>query len=140
MVVDQAYAACERAVQVHYENFPVASFLLPRQMRPHVAAVYAFARAADDFADEGDLPASERLRLIDGWEERLHAAAESALAMNVDIPKNPFPVRNRCMGGSAGLIEPLLQFLCSDRPSPTTTNPDDTNVSGDCQAAEPTVR
>ena len=78
-LVDEAYAACERAVQAHYENFPVASFLLPRPMRPHVAAVYAFARAADDFADEGDLPASERLRLIDGWEQRLHAAAESPL-------------------------------------------------------------
>ena len=66
--VDEAYAACERAARRHYENFPVASFLLPRPMRPHVAAVYAFARAADDFADEGDLPAPERLRLLDGWE------------------------------------------------------------------------
>ena len=39
--------------RTHYENFPVASLLVPRRMRPHVAAVYAFARAADDFADEG---------------------------------------------------------------------------------------
>src|SRR5580765_987783 len=75
----EAYAACERATRRHYENFPVASFLLPRPMRPHVAAVYAFARAADDFADEDDLPAPERLRLIDGWEQRLHAAVESRL-------------------------------------------------------------
>ncbi len=51
--VREAYAACERAARAHYENFPVASILLPRRMRPHVAAVYAFARAADDFADEG---------------------------------------------------------------------------------------
>ena len=69
----------QRAARRHYENFPVASFLLPRPMRPHVAAVYAFARAADDFADEDDLPAPERLRLIDGWEQRLHAAVESRL-------------------------------------------------------------
>ena len=75
--VGEAYAACVRAARAHYENFPVASILLPRRMRPHVAAVYAFARAADDFADEGNLPAPERLRLIDGWEQRLHAAAES---------------------------------------------------------------
>ena len=48
-----AYASCARDARTHYENFPVASLLLPRDMRQHVAAVYAFARAADDFADEG---------------------------------------------------------------------------------------
>ena len=46
-------------------------------MRPHVAALYAFARAADDFADEGDLPAGARVQLIDGWERRLFHAARS---------------------------------------------------------------
>ena len=61
----------------HYENFPVGSLLLPPRMRRHVAAVYAFARTADDFADEGDRPAHERLRLIDGWQRRLTQAAAS---------------------------------------------------------------
>src|ERR687895_624016 len=61
-----AYAACERDASSHYENFPVASLLLPRGMRPHVAAVYAFARAADDFADEGQRPAAERPPLLEG--------------------------------------------------------------------------
>jgi len=75
--VRDAYAACERAARAHYENFPVASLLVPRRMRPHVAAVYAFARAADDFADEGSLAAGDRLRLLDGWRERLHEAAAS---------------------------------------------------------------
>jgi squalene synthase HpnC len=42
-------------------------------MRPHVAAVYAFARTADDFADEGQRPADERFRLLDEWQNRLHA-------------------------------------------------------------------
>jgi phytoene synthase len=78
VVVNQAaYASCERDVRGHYENFPVASFLLPRRMRPHVAAVYAFARAADDFADEGEWTADERLELLDGWVSRLRHAAES---------------------------------------------------------------
>ena len=45
-------------------------------MRPHVAALYAFARTADDFADEGHRPAEERLRLLDDWENRLHACVE----------------------------------------------------------------
>lgn len=48
----------------HYENFPVASLLLPASLRPAVATIYAFARSADDFADEGDLPADERLRRL----------------------------------------------------------------------------
>ena len=71
-----AYAACERDARTHYENFPVASLLLPRAMRPHVAAVYAFARAADDFADEGERSTAERHALLDGWLRRLRDAAE----------------------------------------------------------------
>jgi len=61
----------------HYENFPVASILLPPAMRPHVAAVYAFARAADDFADEGELRRDERYDLLDGWLARLRSAEGS---------------------------------------------------------------
>jgi phytoene synthase len=70
-----AYAECERLARTHYENFPVASWLLPAEMRPHVAALYAFARTADDFADEGRRPPEERLRLLDDWAARLHACA-----------------------------------------------------------------
>jgi hydroxysqualene synthase len=70
-----AYAECERLARTHYENFPVASWLLPADMRPHVAALYAFARTADDFADEGQRPAEERLALLDDWGARLHACA-----------------------------------------------------------------
>jgi hydroxysqualene synthase len=70
-----AYAACEALAQSHYENFPVASRLLPRPMRPHVAAVYAFARLADDIADEGDAPAAVRQSRLDDWRRRLHEAA-----------------------------------------------------------------
>ena len=67
----EAYAACARVARTHYENFPVASVLLPGRMRPHVAAVYAFARGADDFADEGDLSPDDRLRRLDDWHQRL---------------------------------------------------------------------
>ena len=70
----RAYAACESMAQSHYENFPVASRLLPRPMRPHVAAVYAFARAADDFADEGTAPAAVRQSQLGDWQRRLHDA------------------------------------------------------------------
>lgn len=59
----------------HYENFPVASVLLPARLRPAVAAIYAFARSADDFADEGDLPVAERLRLLSGYQSELDRIA-----------------------------------------------------------------
>jgi phytoene synthase len=70
-----AYAACEALARSHYENFPVASRLLPAPLRPHIAAVYAFARTADDFADEPGREAAERLRLLDDWRRQLHAPA-----------------------------------------------------------------
>lgn len=70
----RAYAACEALARSHYENFPVASRLLPRAMRPHVAAVYAFARIADDIADEGVAPAEDRQTRLRTWQDRLHRA------------------------------------------------------------------
>ena len=69
-----AYAYCERLARTHYENFPVASALLPARMRPHTAAIYAFARIADDMADEGARPAADRLADLDDWERRLDEA------------------------------------------------------------------
>jgi len=74
MALSAAYEACERLARSHYENFPVASRLLPPSARPHVAAVYAFARVADDFADEGSIAPDERLALLDDWQARLRAA------------------------------------------------------------------
>ncbi len=68
----RAYAACEALARSHYENFPVASWLLPAAMRPHVAAVYAYARVADDIADEGSAPAADRLARLESWKRRLH--------------------------------------------------------------------
>ena len=70
-VLARAYAHCEALARAHYENFPVASRLLPAPMRPHIAAIYAFARTADDFADEPGRQPEERLRLLDAWSARL---------------------------------------------------------------------
>lgn len=74
-----AYSYCERIAREHYENFPVASILLPAPMRPHIAAIYAFARRADDFADEPGPDADERLRLLAAWSERLDRGIPAAL-------------------------------------------------------------
>jgi phytoene synthase len=81
MTVPEAYEACTRIAKAHYENFPVG-WLVPRELQPHVHAVYAFARTADDLADEGYasggpgsgimLPA-ERIAALEDWERQLVA-------------------------------------------------------------------
>ena len=55
----------------HYENFPVASPLLPAELRAPVRVIYAFARSADDLADEGDASASERIAALNVYEREL---------------------------------------------------------------------
>lgn len=55
----------------HYENFPVASVLLPRRLVPAVEAIYAFARSADDLADEGDATPEQRLAALTAYEQEL---------------------------------------------------------------------
>ncbi len=67
----EAYQYCMAMARSHYENFPVASRLLKKNLRYPVSAVYAFARSADDFADEGEHTESERLTLLNDFEEEL---------------------------------------------------------------------
>jgi squalene synthase HpnC len=86
----------------HYENFPVASFLLPRRLRPAVLAIYRFARTADDLADEGDASPVDRLAALDAFDRALDAIAAgqpastplfAELAAAIDrhsLPTQPF--------------------------------------------------
>lgn len=60
--IDDAYQVCNNIALTHYENFPVASSLLPKDLRRPISAIYAFARTADDYADEGEI--EKELRLI----------------------------------------------------------------------------
>jgi squalene synthase HpnC len=73
--LDDAYAACARLARSHYENFPVASWWLPGHLRRAVAVVYAFARCADDFADEPGLEEPARLARLADWRTRLSSGA-----------------------------------------------------------------
>jgi len=73
----RAYRACGQLAFSHYENFPVASWVLPAAMRPHIAAVYAFARVADDIADEGDAPGADRRVQLQAWQRRLRDAVSN---------------------------------------------------------------
>jgi len=69
--IQAAYDHCLNIVRSHYENFPVASFLLPKRLRQPIAVIYAFARTADDFADEGKMNKQERLQKLNDYETRL---------------------------------------------------------------------
>lgn len=86
----------------HYENFPVASLLLPPKLRRPVEAIYAFARSADDLADEGCASADERIAALSSYEIELHRIRDrqpsderifQALAKSVEdyhLPLAPF--------------------------------------------------
>jgi len=93
-----AYAHCARVARAHYENFTVGSWLLPRPLRHDLAAVYAFARGADDLADEG--VDEGRLERLAAWEAKLLACAREPaaaedpvfLALGHTIARHALPV------------------------------------------------
>jgi squalene synthase HpnC len=95
-----AYRFCQDLARRHYENFPVASLLMPKRLRRHVAALYAFARIADDFSDEPEYEGVRRERLLD-WRRQLDEIgskppshpvflALGATLKELDLPKRPF--------------------------------------------------
>ncbi len=96
--LDDAYAHCRRIALGHRENFPVVSWLLPRELRQHMYAIYAYCRGVDDLGDEA---AGDRLALLNEWESELRRCYDGtpsdprfvALADTIrrfDIPAEPF--------------------------------------------------
>lgn len=73
LTLDRAYRICREITASHYENFPVASALLPAKIRRHIYPIYAFARHADDLADE----AGDRAALLQ-WRALLHQSSQEA--------------------------------------------------------------
>jgi squalene synthase HpnC len=96
--VERAYGYCEEFARAHTESFPVASRLVPAEIRPHLIALYAFARSADDFADEPQYE-GRRVEALDRWEDELgrccHGEASHpvfvALADTIDKRDLPIP-------------------------------------------------
>jgi squalene synthase HpnC len=70
--LDEARGYCERLAKTHYENFTVASWLLPKDLRPHFHSIYAYCRWADDLADETG-GGQSTIGLLEWWEEQLEA-------------------------------------------------------------------
>ncbi len=98
--LEEARSYCRRLAETHYENFHVASWFLPRKLRPHFHSIYAYCRISDDLGDEVGSP-EQSLALLDVWQGELDACYRGetrhpvfvALAETIracDIPKEPF--------------------------------------------------
>lgn len=98
--IEEARVFCRNLARSHYENFFVASVLLPRRLRQHFYNLYAYCRIADDLADESE-GSEEALRSLEYWENELHACYHGRSRQAVflalhetistfDIPKKPF--------------------------------------------------
>ncbi|MCK5091396.1 MAG: squalene synthase HpnC [Gammaproteobacteria bacterium] len=100
--VEQAYQYCLNMAKTHYENFPVASRLLPEHIRKPVSVIYAYARTADDYADEGDMNDADRINLLDQMGDNIHSIysgeapketlyiAIADVIKNHKLPREPF--------------------------------------------------
>jgi squalene synthase HpnC len=98
--LEEAQQYCRELAESHYENFHVASWLLPKRLRPHFHSIYAYCRISDDLGDE--VPSQEQaLALLDVWQQQLDACYRGeakhpvfvALRETIricDIPKQPF--------------------------------------------------
>lgn len=96
----EAQQYCRELAETHYENFHVASWFLPKRLRPHFHSIYAYCRISDDLGDEVGSP-SQALALFDIWQEQLDACYRGEAKHPVfvalrdtitscDIPKKPF--------------------------------------------------
>lgn len=112
-LINSSFKYCEQIAKGHYENFPVASLLIPKEKRKYVYAVYAFARAADDFADEPGIEGGnrKRLTLLDEWNEKLKDCYKGRaydpifIALRQTVEDNRIPI---------GPLENLLKAFKQD--------------------------
>ncbi len=100
----------------HYENFPVASILMPRRLAPAVEAIYAFARSADDIADEGDALPAERLAALAAYD-----AALDRIEAGEAPPEPMFRRLAEKMARHALPLQPLRDLLSAFRQDVVTT-------------------
>jgi squalene synthase HpnC len=103
----------------HYENFPVASLLLPARLRPPVQAIYRFARSADDLADEGNASAEERLKALADYRQQIDLIEAGS------TPEQPlFSDLAHCIRRFAIPLQPLRDLLSAFAQDVTTTRYD----------------
>ena len=128
--VEDAYRFCERLARSHYENFTVGSRLLPKGLRPHVYAIYAYCRTVDDLGDEftasdpllpavveGDSPDenSRRLALLDWWQSELDSCYSGS-------PNHPVMVALQETIAAFNIpVQPFLNLIQANRMDQTNT-------------------
>ncbi len=98
MTLDEAFSYCEKIATTHYENFPVASFFLSKEKRQYIQVIYAFARTADDIADENNFDKEKRIEELENWQKKLNLCYENKyvdnpifIALNETIQKTNLP-------------------------------------------------
>ena len=112
VTVEQAYARCALLARTHYENFTVGSWLLPRDKRPHMYAIYAYCRGVDDLGDEY---AGDRLGALDAWEEDLERCYDG-------VPNHPFMIALQQTIHEFDIpIEPFRKLVEANRMDQTVT-------------------
>jgi hydroxysqualene synthase len=127
----------------HYENFPVASWLCPPHLRAPVAAIYHFARTADDIADEGDASAEERLSALHQYRAALDAAARGAPATTWPEVFGPLEATIRQHQLPLNLLHDLLDAFVQDveKSRDLSDYPDDAALRDYCsRSANPVGR
>ena len=129
MVIESLIKTTQKRMAVnHYENFPVASVLLPASIRTDVVNLYRFARSADDIADEGDSLPSERLRSLTQYRQALHTIGENPHLKSVgDTKLDPIFVPLAATIIKHSYRSPPFQIFCrhlnkTSRPSATKQN------------------
>ena len=110
----EAQRNCERLARAHYENFPVATLLLPRYLRPHFYSVYAYCRWADDLGDETGDP-ERSLWLLDRWEDELRACYEGRARHPVFVALSDTVAQRQIP------IQPFLDLITAFRQDQVTT-------------------
>jgi squalene synthase HpnC len=110
--LSEAYLQCAELARSHYENFSVASWLLPNSKRPHVYSIYAYCRTVDDLGDEQE---GDRLRALDAWEQDL-------LRCYSGTPSHPYLIAlQRTIQEFDIPVEPFLMLVEANRMDQTTT-------------------
>lgn len=82
--IENGYKTALNLAKSHYENFPVVSFFVPKELQKDIAVIYWFARTADDLADEGESSSSERTRELDLFLDRFNATLSGDYVTEID--------------------------------------------------------
>ena len=114
--LNSAYSKSLQFAKSHYENFPVVSFLIPKDLRKHIAIIYWFARTADDYADEGNLSYGERLEKLNNFEYRTKQLIAGKAESDYEFAlANTIKERNLTVENFYNLIKAFRQDVIKNR-------------------------